>query len=404
MCAIDQLMPYMVYFTSESLCRNISSRALYFNYLFVNMFPSFDDFVDIKVMGKMSRNYGSMMLAALSIFLSELSVAQIQAVMFMSTSGLSSATSSFLLRHHWNFANSTWNADQQFYRDIGASTATETVGFVQKPFAVAAFLGLGDVVTSPPLISDSALPSDFASMNMKTRGWVAVGKNAKVSPPARESVLAGAWNGNILLYGGCIGLKCFNDLWLLNTLSESWSSIPIVPSNALAATFPDSLPAFRGASMQIVSGSAYISCGAYQSDVPWHLAGRLTVARMAVSSYKAVMDVFVFSQYSAVLECSTTNNQTHIFIVGGTNGASKEQAVLVLTVASMSITSMAASPLLPSPTLFHQVNCAHFNAFLQIRCDNNILLSLQLPCQASLSEFFLNLRLQAMSSSTAAPS
>ena len=119
--------------------------------------------------------------------------------------------------------------------------------------------------------------------------------------------------------------------------------------------------------MQIVSGSAYISCGAYQSDVPWHLAGRLTVARMAVSSYKAVMDVFVFSQYSAVLECSTTNNQTHIFIVGGTNGASKEQAVLVLTVASMSITSMAASPLLPSPTLFHQVNGAHFNSFLQIR-------------------------------------
>ena len=348
------------------------------------MFPSFDDFLDIKAMGKISKIYGSMILSALSIFLSELSVAQTKAVMFMSTSGLSTAASSLKLKHHWNFANSTWNPDQQFFRDIAASSATETVGFSEKPFAVAAFLGLGDVVTSPPLISDAAVPSDLASMNMKSRGWFEVAKGAKVSPPARERVLAGAWNGNILLYGGCVGLTCYSDLWLLNTRSESWSNIPVVPSNTLAATFTDSLPAFKGASMQVVADSAYISCGTYQSDIPWDLAGRLTVARMLLSSSKAVMDVFVFSRFSAVFECSTTNNRTHIFIVGGTNGANKEEAVLVLTLASMTITSMAASPLLPSPTLFHQVTPIPLPSIAQA---SNLFFSLQPPCLAVPSEF-----------------
>jgi hypothetical protein len=349
----------------------------------LGVFPHFDDKLDSLDAGSMVQNYLTMQLGPTSVFLFDVSshlpllIANPYAV-----DEILRTKSLFVdkVKLHWSFGDSfvsRSNFDvcfRDFARTIGREKSTVVNAASYAEFDVCASSGKPFVTMSPLVVSDVALQNVSVSNNLKSRGWIFhSGGGFQMKPPAGRTHMVGDTK-RILTYIECQSVPCNNEMWMAlptrNRSSWSWTLLPAVLSPSMKSHF-SSIPSFQGPSLQYQNGRVYVIGGKLHSSSSVNHQGRFTVATfdLNVDTSRALVNVFVHHEFSALIDSTSTSNGTHAFIFGGRVGWGRtENSVLVLSFQSMQVSKLLAAPTAPFAALFSGVNFCFFTLSLCCSC------------------------------------
>ncbi len=135
-----------------------------------------------------------------------------------------------------------------------------------------------------------------------------------------------------------------------------WTQLNVVLSDSSMSL--TEVPSFVGSTFQFENGRLHIIGGNMRSASNSPHAGRLTVATIDVDeiSSQATMKLFVYDDFSSVVDASSTSNGTHAFVFGGSIGwGRREGTILVLSYLLMSVQQILVSPISPPAALFSAV-------------------------------------------------
>ncbi len=99
------------------------------------------------------------------------------------------------------------------------------------------------------------------------------------------------------------------------------------------------------------------------------LSRRFSVAAVDLNEdgSQATMKIFLYDEFSCVVDASSTSNGTHAFVFGGSVGWGRpERTVLILSYALMSVEKIMISPTSPPAALFSAVLTLNFQIFVRI--------------------------------------
>jgi hypothetical protein len=161
-------------------------------------------------------------------------------------------------------------------------------------------------------------------------------------------------------------LPCNHPLWkaVRSSKSSSWTPLPVVPSPSLLSLL-SSVPSFQGPTLQHENGRIFAIGGQLHSDSVLAYRDRFVVGTfdLSVDASRAVMSLFVYHEFSALVDSSSVSNGTHAFVFGGRIGWGRsENSMLVLSYASMHVTILSAAPPAGPAALFSGVSCPQFHA------------------------------------------
>jgi len=336
----------------------------------LGVFPHFDDKLDSLDVGSVFQNYLTIQLGPTSVFLFDISshlpllIANPYAVdEILRTRSLFADD----VKLHWSFGDSSVSRSNFgiCYRDFAETSGQEKSAEVNARsyaiFDVCASSGQPFVTMSPFVESDAALHNVSVSNNLKSRGWIFhSGGGFQVKPPAGRTHMVGGTN-RILAYIECQSVPCNNEMWMAspirNRSSWSWTLLPAVLSPSMRSHF-SSIPSFQGPSLQYQNGRVYVIGGKLQSSSSVSHQGRFTVATfdLNVDASRALVNVFVHHEFSALIDSTSTSNGTHAFIFGGRVGWGRtENSVLVLSYQSMQVSKLLAAPTAPFAALYSGV-------------------------------------------------
>jgi hypothetical protein len=327
----------------------------------MNTFPNFDDSLDSSNVGSILENKLSIQVGITSIYLEDISNHLVSIVSQSPEVNGNSSLSNIAL-HLWDFSRSSESISnsRSCYRDFARKNGTERdgEGFVQ--FNVCAVLGEGFITTSPFVVPGAALQNFSASKNLKTRGWrLEHDEYLESSPPPGKNFFVGD-EKTVFLYNDCGANSCGNHLWIFlpTKRGSSWKSLPVVPSPSWLSNSFSEVPSFQGPTVQYQDGRLYVIGGNLRSSSQSIYTGRFTVATFDLNADKSqvMMNLFLFQDYSAVVDSVSVSNGTHAFVFGGKIGWGRaENSVLVLSFLLMTVTKLLAAPIAPVAALFSGV-------------------------------------------------
>jgi hypothetical protein len=388
------LLTGLLTLTSQVTCKSLKSfgtadisfLSIMCDYVccrYVGVFPHFDDKLDSLDGGSMFQNHLTMQLGPTSVFMFDVSthlpllIANPYAV-----DDILRTRSLFAdyVRFHWNFDDSSLSRSnfdtcfRDFARTIGQEKSTEVNAASYVEFDVCASSGQPFVTMSPLVVTDAALQNVSVSNNLKSRGWMFhSGGDYQEKPPAGRAHMVGDTK-RVLAYIECQSLPCNNEMWIAlqtrNRSSWSWTLLPAVLSPSMKTHF-SSVPSFQGPSLQYQNSRVYVIGGKLQSSSSASHQGRFTVATfdLNVDTSRALVNVFVHHEFSALVDSTSTSNGTHAFIFGGQVGWGRtENSVLVLSYQSMQVSKLLAAPTAPFAALFSGVKLIHFTLSFCCSC------------------------------------
>jgi hypothetical protein len=252
--------------------------------------------------------------------------------------------------YHWSFENSS--IFRTFFgicfRDIARQNGTEFNGKDYQSFRVCASSGEGSVTVVPLVVPDVSLQGVETFKSLKSRGWAfETNSRGEVKSLSGRIHIAGDAS-RTFAYRECGALPCGNSLWTSTRSgrSSSWVSLPVVASPTLLSFFSSS-PFFQGTTLQYQNGRLFAIGGMLISNSQFANQGRLIVGTydLSVDASRAVMNVFVYHEFSAIVDGSSSSNGTHAFIFGGKIGWGRsEKSLLVLTYSSMQVALLSPLP------------------------------------------------------------
>ena len=134
-------------------------------------------------------------------------------------------------------------------------------------------------------------------------------------------------------------------------------SLPVVASPTLLSFF-SSVPFFQGTTLQYQNGRVFAIGGVLRSNSQFVNQGRFTVGTydLSVDASRAVMNLFVYHEFCAIVDGSSSSNGSHAFIFGGKIGWGRsEKSILVLTYSSMQVVLLSPLPPAGPAALFSGV-------------------------------------------------
>jgi hypothetical protein len=263
--------------------------------------------------------------------------------------------------YHWSFQNSS--ISRTFlgicFRDDARQNGTEFNGKDFQSFRVCASSGEGSVTVVPLVVPDVSLQGVETFKSLKSRGW-AFQTNARGEVKSLSGRIHIAGDASrTFAYRECDALPCGNSLWTVTRSSRtsSWVSLPVVASPTLLSFF-SSAPFFQGTTLQYHNGRVFAIGGTLISNSQFASQGRLIVGTydLSVDASRAVMNVFVYHDFSAIVDGSSSSNGSHAFIFGGKIGWGRsEKSLLVLTYLSMQVALLSPLPPTGPAALFSGV-------------------------------------------------
>jgi hypothetical protein len=177
-------------------------------------------------------------------------------------------------------------------------------------------------------------------------------------PPPANNHMVRCIDG-ALMYLQCSDASVCNTLlWSFKSSTNTWKPVPVVQSAAmLPFSFAES-PYFAGPTVQYQDGRLYVLGGNIRTDSEFSRRGRFTVATFDVNAEKtqAIMNLFVYDEFSAVVDAASTSNGTHAFVFGGKVGWGRsENVILILSYTLMHVTKLLVAPTSPPSALFSAV-------------------------------------------------
>jgi hypothetical protein len=263
--------------------------------------------------------------------------------------------------YHWSFESSSILPTFLgiCYLDAARQNGTEFNGKDYQSFRVCASSGEGSVTVAPLVVPDVSLQGVATSKSLKSRGWYiqtdARGQEKSLS--GRIHIAGDSYR--TFMYRECDALPCGNSLWTAtrSSGSSSWVSLPVVASPTLLSLF-SSAPFFRGTTLQYQYGRVFAIGGMLISNSQFANQGRLIVGTydLSVDASRAVMNVFVYHEFSAIVDGSSSSNGSHAFIFGGKIGWGRsEKSLLLLTYSSMQVALLSPIPPAGPTALFSGV-------------------------------------------------
>jgi hypothetical protein len=328
------------------------------------MFPSFNDHLDASNVGSILQNQLSLQLGPTSVFLTDVAV-HLSSIVSQSQA-ISDSVAQGLL-YLWDFCNTSISrsSSDTCFRDYARSNGTERDGNLFARFKVCAFLGQRFITTSPLLEADASLQNFSMSKSLKSRGWqlerAVINNPVPVKPlSGRNHIIIGDQN-RAFLYSECSAMPCNDELWTFapTTKGTSWKLLPVVPSPSLLSFSLSDVPSFQGPTLQYQDSRLFVIGGSMRSNSVFTHQGRFTVAtfELNVDKTQAVMNLFLYHDFSAVVDSTSASNGTHAFIFGGKLGWGRtENCILVLSYSLMQVTKFLAAPDAPSDALFSGVS------------------------------------------------
>jgi hypothetical protein len=323
----------------------------------VGIFPDFNDNFDALNVGSIANNRLTMLVGTVSIFLSDISsiLASIVAQSFqfsdMEKQGL---------RYYWDFSNSSvlQQSDQMCFRDYKKSSGNERDAVDFESFSVCAYSGSGLLTTSPYIVTDATIQSFISSKNLKSKGW----KRERVvespdAPLPAQNYMVPCPDG-ALVYSYCSASVCDKSLFFLSSRTNTWQLVSVVPSIAMLSLSITSAPSFSGFTAQFETERLFIIGGNILTDSVINFRGRFTIATFSFNAEKsqAIMDLFVYDEFSSVVDASSASNGTHAFIFGGKLGwGRRERVLLIFSYILMKVTKVLVAPTSPPAALFSAV-------------------------------------------------
>jgi hypothetical protein len=254
--------------------------------------------------------------------------------------------------YHWNFENASIfrSFSGICFRDSAHQNGTEFNGKEYQSFHVCASSGEGSVINVPLIVTDASLQGIATSKSLKSRGWLLQTDSEGPLESLSGRIHIAGDSSRTFAYRECDAMPCSNALWtaLRSSRRSSWVLLPVVASPTLLSLF-SSVPFFQGPTLQYQNGRVFAIGGILRSNSQFANQGRFTVGTydLSVDSSRAVMNLFVYHAFSAIVDGSSSSNGTHAFIFGGNIGWGRsEKTLLVLTYSSMQVALL--SPLPPS--------------------------------------------------------
>jgi hypothetical protein len=281
------------------------------------------------------------------------------------------STSELMMRglfYFWDFSNSSLSrsASASCFLDYARRNGTERDGITNLNFKVCGLLGSGFSTTSPYLVTDNILTNFSTSKGLKSKGWkFENAANSHEKPLSTNCHMVQIPEG-ALVYIQCSTPKCNNFMWSFSSSSNLWKVIPVVPSDSLLSLSITEVPSFVGHTVQFQNSRLYVIGGMMQIDSESRYPGRFTVATfdLNVDRSQAVASIFLYDDFSAVFDASSTSNGTHAFVFGGTIGWGRsEQVILVLSYALMLVSILNCAPVSAPAALFSAVMFVFFTAY-----------------------------------------
>ncbi len=321
--------------------------------------PDFDDDFDAFSVGSISKNRLSLLLGSVSVFLTD--VSNILSPLISQSISTSQLIANNGLLYFWDFSNSSLSMSNtktcflEYSRRIG----TERDAISYEKFHVCAFMGLGLPTTAPYLVTDSMLQNFATSRGLKSKGWKRESYGVANDKPLPANNHMAACKDGALVYTQCSSATTCNALlWSFKTSSNTWKVVPVVQS---AAMLPYSLadsPSFSGPTVQYQDNRLYIIGGTIRTNSEFSRRGRLTIATFDANDERsqAIMNLFVYDEFSAIVDAASTSNGTHAFVFGGKIGWGRsENLLLILSYTLMHVTKLLVVPTSPPSALFSAV-------------------------------------------------
>lgn len=264
--------------------------------------------------------------------------------------------------YHWNFENASIlrSFSGICFRDSAHQNGTEFNGKEYQSFHVCASSGEGSVTKVPLIVTDASLQGIATSKSLKSRGWLLQTDSEGPLESLSGRIHIAGDSSRTFAYRECDAMPCSNALWtaLRSSRRSSWVLLPVVASPTLLSVF-SSVPFFQGPTLQYQNGRVFVIGGILRSNSQFANQGRFTVGTydLSVDSSRAVMNLFVYHGFSAIVDGSSSSNGTHAFIFGGNIGWGRsEKTLLVLTYSSMQVALLSPLPPAGPAALFSAVN------------------------------------------------
>jgi hypothetical protein len=324
--------------------------------------PDFDDDFDAFSVGPISKNRLSLQLGIVSVFLSD--VSEILPSLVSNSLSTNRLIANNGLLYFWDFSNSSQSMSnaKSCFLEYSRHNGTERDAVSYEKFSVCAFMGLGLPTTSPYLVTDSTLQNFSTSRGLKSRGWKreSYGVSNEKPPPANNHMVPCV--DGALIYVQCsVASVCKTLLWSFESSTNTWKPVPVVQSAAmLPFSFAES-PYFSGPTVQYQDNRLYVIGGNIRTDSEFNRRGRFTVATFDVNAERrqAIMNLFVYDEFSAVVDAASASNGTHAFVFGGKIGWGRsERIILILSYTLMQVTKLLVAPTSPPSALFSAVSDA----------------------------------------------
>jgi hypothetical protein len=322
--------------------------------------PDFDDDLDAFSVGSIFKNRLSLQLGAVYVFLTD--VSDILSSLVSQTLSPSQLIANNALLYLWDFSNSsrTISNAQTCFLEYSRRNGTERDAVSYENYNVCAFMGLGLLPTTAPyLITDSTLQNFATSRGLKSRGWKRESYSvANDMPPPANNHMVQTIDGALVYMQCTVASLCKTLLWSFKSSANAWKLVPVVQSVAmLSFSFADS-PFFSGPTVQYQENRLYVIGGSILTDSEFDRRGRLTVATFDVNAERsqAIMNMFVYDEFSAVVDAASTSNGTHAFVFGGNVGWGRcENIILILSYTLMHVSKLLVLPTSPPSALFSAV-------------------------------------------------
>ncbi len=323
------------------------------------MSPDFDDDFDALSVGSISKNRLSMQVGPVSVFLTDVSDILLSLVSQLLPTSLLIANNSLL--YFWDFSNSSQTLlnGKSCFLEYSRRNGTERDAISYINFNVCAFMGLGLPTTAPYLITDSTLQNFATSRGLKSKGWKRENYDVSNDKPLPANNHMVRCIDGAVVYMQCDGAALFkNVLWSFKSSTNTWKVVPVVQSAAMLSFSLADFPYFSGPTVQYQDNRLYVIGGDIRTDSEFSRRGRFTVATFDVNAERsqAIMNLFVYDEYSAVVDATSASNGTHAFVFGGKIGWGRsENIILILSYTLMHVTKLLVLPTSPPSALFSAV-------------------------------------------------
>ena len=264
------------------------------------------------------------------------------------------------LKYYWDFSNASMlqQSSQICFRDYNRLSGSERDAIDFESFSVCAYLGSGFLTTSPYVVRDAAIQNFTSSNNLKSKGWNRERVYGSPDAPLPAQNYMVQCPDGALIYTYCSTSVCDKSLWFLSSRTNDWQLVSVVPSIAMLSLSIVSAPSFSGFTAQFQDARLFIIGGTIRTNSVVHFRSRFTVATFSFNDEKsqAIMDLFVYDEFSSVVDASSASNGTHAFVFGGKLGwGRRERVLLIFSFILMKVTKVLVAPTSPPAALFSAV-------------------------------------------------